>query len=130
MLSFLRSIAMDTFRKKPRSWHVFPFSLSTMAIAFLPKCPLCSAMLLSTFGLGIPSARPWLALVSAALAALPVGFLLQRSLQSGKWSPFALGLSGALGAVLAKLDHAPAVVLPAGARERSGHLRFDTERQR
>jgi len=62
------------------NWRAFPLSLSTAGLAFLPKCPLCLATLLSAAGLSLPSSGP--------------------GLRTGRWIPATVGLAGALAAAL------------------------------
>jgi hypothetical protein len=101
---------MSSFPQTSRSWHGFPAPLAAIGLAFLPKCPLCFALILSAAGLGFPSTAPWLSFCTGALAAWPLLYLLLRARRTRNWLPFALGASAALAAVTARFADAPAAL--------------------
>jgi hypothetical protein len=92
--------------------------IPTIALALLPKCPLCLAAYLGVFG--CVGAGAWLGgvrgeAVEAVLLVLAVGVVASRGARYGDWRPSTVGLAGAVALAAGKFVlNAPAIVV-AGA---------------
>jgi hypothetical protein len=73
-----------------------PFSLSTLAVALLPKCPVCLAALLGLLGVSLPASGAALVGASALLLCVPVGLLASPSGGRRRAGPLGLGCASAL----------------------------------
>lgn len=83
-----------------------PSGLS-VALALLPKCPLCAAAhasVLGGLGLGGAGTAAWMRGVAAAAVVLAVALLAWRAGTRRGYGPFALGCAGAV-LVLADVFH-------------------------
>lgn len=87
--------AMVKIKKTSRS---LPSILTSVLIAFFPKCPICWAVYMSTFGsLGLVQLpyMPWLLPVLLCFFALHL-FLLYRKIPQKGYLPFLASLAGAI----------------------------------
>lgn len=71
---------------------VFP----SLVAAAMPKCPLCLAGLLSTFGISVVIETRWLLPLIALFLAAAIGMLWFRARHRRGYKPFLLGFSGAM----------------------------------
>jgi protein SCO1/2 len=92
-------------------------TLTTVLIAFMPKCPLCWMALMSALGVGSTINFTWPQPLAVSLLFLSVSALLLRARRRGGYGPFWLGLASALAIYLSKfrLNHDVGVYLSGAA---------------
>lgn len=87
--------ALSKIKKTSKS---LPSILTSVLIAFFPKCPMCWAVYMSTFGsLGLVQLpyMPWLLPVLILFFAIHL-FMLYRKIQQKGYLPFLMSLGGAI----------------------------------
>lgn len=93
--------AVDALTEKPARWSkVSPVLglVSSLAVAFLPKCPICWAAYLSMFGVvGLEKIPylPWLVPILVIAMLVNLASVGLRSRSTGRWWPTALVAVGA-----------------------------------
>lgn len=93
--------AISGIKKTSKS---LPSILTSVMIAFFPKCPLCWGVYMSALG-GVGLAKlpymPWLLPVLILLFVLQL-FMLGRKIRQNGWIPFLLSLCGAAAILLCR----------------------------
>jgi hypothetical protein len=78
------------------SWRTGVAMLPALAIAALPKCPLCLMAVLSIFGLGSIVKASWLLPLMLFFLGLALAALALRARRRRGYGPLLLGIGGAL----------------------------------
>lgn len=97
-----------------RGWAPRAAVLPALAVAALPKCPLCVMLALGALGLAHPLHETVFALVQGATLLVVLSLIALRTRTSG-WTRLALGAVGACGVMLGSTGLAAPAVGYAGA---------------
>lgn len=92
-----------------RRWHLSFALFPALALAALPKCPLCLMALASAAGLGSSVGGAWLVPLTPACLAVALGLLAFRAHRRRFYAPFCLGLVSAVVILVGRfrLDYGP-----------------------
>lgn len=94
---------------RSRFWHLNITLLPTLAVAILPKCPLCLMGFMSVVGLGSFIQPSWLVPLISAFLIIALGAIALRAHKRRSYGPFCLGIASSVIILVGKLvvDYMP-----------------------
>lgn len=103
------------FQSKAPAYSFLSSSLSSLILAFLPKCPACLVLLLAPLGVKVPGSKWFLAYVILMLAGVPLAFFFTPACRRCGYKPLLLALSGLAIMTVGRVEVESAVLTITGA---------------